>query len=226
MNKILYILLISFIVAGCSQKWKETAKVDFDFEIYGTTPVNYGFWFTEGQVNVSRLTFEGNRLQSRSVAFEDNFESPILIDIPTGLVDYSLQYDLPQGTYREVRMEIFLESGADSTPSISLKGFFADSTGIIRDVLFYVSGKIESKLITQYPGDREDFSILSGDNYFSVIRLKLNDWFSSIPKSILEGAEISNVNGRETIVISDEHNVPIYSAILPKLGQFDEVQFE
>lgn len=226
MNKIFYIILISLIVTGCGRKWKETAIVDFDFEIYGTDPVSYGFWFTEGQVNVSRLTFEGNRLQARSVTFEDDFGSPLPIDIPTGLADNSLQYDLPQGTYREVRMEIFLESGADSTPSITLKGYFIDSSGVLRDVHFFVSGKIESNLITKYPGEREDFSILSGDNYHSVIRLKLNDWFSSIPRSILENAEISNLNGRETIVISDEHNVPIYSAILPKLGQFDEVQFE
>jgi hypothetical protein len=226
MKKFLYIIFITLVFAGCSGKWKETAFLRFDFDIYGTEAVNYGFWFTGGEIKVSRLSFEGERLQARAVRFENDFEPSFLIDIPTGLTENTLVYDLPQGTYRNVDMELFLDSQIDSVPTIVLNGYFRDSMGTVRDVRFQVDGKIESKLITLYPGDRDDYSMVSGDQYSGRIRLNLSDWFSTIPRSFLESAEVDMVQGRETILISAERNVPIYSTILPKLGQFDEVQFE
>lgn len=226
MKKILYIAVLALVFAGCSAKWKETALLRIDFDVYGTEAVNYGFWFTSGEVRVSRLQFQGDRLQARGVQFENEFEPSFTIDIPTGLAENPLVYDMPQGTYRNVEMEVFLDRRQDTMPTINLNGFFRDSIGTIRDVRFQVNGKIESKLITLYPGDRDDYSMVSGEVYQARIRLNLSDWFSTIPRSFLESAEVDMIGGRETILISAERNVPIYSTILPKLGQFDEVQFE
>jgi hypothetical protein len=226
MNKILHILLLLLLVSGCSSKWKETGGINFSFELNGTSESNFGFWFSSGQIHLGRLRFEGDRLQARDVSFDDRFVDDMKIDIPSGLPTNTLYYELPQGTYRNIKMGVSLENVADSLPSIMLNGYFRDSTGLTRDVIFKLNGKIESTLKTLYPGDRENYSILEGDFYTATIRFSIGDWFSTIPPSILQDAVIDIINSRETILISAERNVNIYSIILPKIGQFDEVQYE
>lgn len=227
MKKVLLFILALMAFAGCSNKWKETADVNFRFEVEGIEEKDQGFWFLSGLIRLGKVTLEGDRLQARDISFEDAFTEDFEVRVASGNATTPLSYQLPQGTYKSLKMKVVMNSVAEDTlPAVELEGFYKDDNGQTSKIRFDLGVKVVSELETLFPEGQDDYPILAGDSRSAVITFRPDEWFSGLSPQSLASADRYVVAGEEVIWISATRNVDIYNLVLSRVGRFDEVQFE
>jgi len=211
--------MMVLVIASCTKaELKKPTSVKFGFKANST--VESGFHFTQGNVNVSNIMIEGNRVEGDDIYFNRPFDNPIETDLNGSSEIKEFQFDIPQGEYNQLSFSFLLKKTAD-LPSVSLSGKYYYQTNTPVDVSFQldsdqyfdllVSAKNQDQVILNHQQSR------TGDVIFN-----LDYWFGAITHSMMENATVENINGLDHVTISSIENVNIYNIILNRINQTDE----
>ena len=150
-----YLLIIIVLLQACSAD--ESLKVPSGFGI--RFDVNREFskddrlYFLDGEMLISRLKLEGDRVQAEDYFFQNGYQPPLKVSLDADF-NSELSFDLPQGIYS--RIELDFEIPSANIPVLTINGRFKDSTDTWLPLRIEVSSfEYFQILATDYRGEQE-----------------------------------------------------------------------
>ncbi len=258
-EKIIFTILILFIGA-CSEKDELTLPVRVNYRIGIEQPgsveiklvefmpdnmYSESFDFTEGEIGIQKIQFEGQRETGGDVFFETDprinyqvkFAPNKYIAEQQALIS---SFDLPQGIYNNMKWNIYLNSIVTDdyveANDADLQNVGLVIHGCFRKAWYYVwdFGILDSVYVIPFlfiVDDTEQFSIMSYHNssnssivlsentaYNAVFSLNLPYAFETISGESFEAADISGDDLNKKVIISSNTNKNLYEIILYRLA--------
>ncbi len=223
-KKYFLIFLILILVGSCGKKWKKPTKVSVQYYINNKTGSN-NIEFTGGFIVLSAFEFEGDRKQADDQYFEKEFPQGLHINFQQELTVAEMEFDIPQGTYTDIVLA-FETYDVNDTSSIYVEGIYTNDNGDKIPVAFdFWDSEYFSVTARAKEGDNE---IIFDHNKPLCAKIELDPvvWFSGISKTILDNANLININGSQTIYISGKYNTDIYEIVVSQLDKSTEAIFE
>ncbi len=220
-----YLLIIIVLLQACSAD--ESLKVPSGFGI--RFDVNREFskddrlYFLDGEMLISRLKLEGDRVQAEDYFFQNGYQPPLKVSLDADF-NSELSFDLPQGIYS--RIELDFEIPSANIPVLTINGRFKDSTDTWLPLRIEVSSfEYFQILATDYRGEQE-IVIEDQRSYWAIVSLNPVHWFSGISLEQLNQAQQSIIDGEMGILISVDSNSDIYDEVDKRLDELNSLIIE
>lgn len=217
----IFSFFLALTLASCEKdELTQPVEVNFNFKLDRETPVNQSLTFQSGTMNIQAISFIGERESGDDIGFVSDFETIVHANLATGNTDPIIRFDIPQGNYTRIRLAIDPET---DTPDIILKGTY------IRPLL---ATPVPVQLEIDLPGQL-DLTAKSSTGATNIVLRKdsrttvdvfLNParWIADIPLLSFDVAELQNISGVPSILISKDFNPELYT----KLGLLVETSAE
>lgn len=214
------LILTSSIVSSCQRKWKKTAPVEFTAELVlqNSSP---DLDLHAGILRIDKFEFEGKRQQGNDVYFSDEVAGLTALDIPTSSFLSSMRYDIPQGTYDEIRCRIRFKSPESSLPSVHIEGNYINASSQSYPVIFEAYDQVPIEI--SLTGTEVVF--VEEEDATGKIHFSINEWFSSLTANQLDNADLTNINSVQTILIDEQNNSDLYDIIFNRIGTTESLDF-
>lgn len=189
----------------------QPAKVTLRFMLDRQPSQNESISFQGGSMDIESIVFAGDRDNGEDITFISDFGTVVRADLSSGNTDPLIEFDIPQGTYNEITL--FVDPD-DPAPDIVINGKYIPALlGNPTPVQLEIDlpGHLSIAAASLDPGDE---MILRSDSRATIeIFLNPSHWFANIPLLALEAAELSEISGVPSIVISKDLNPEIYSQL-------------
>ena len=217
------IFIILTVVSCNKSEWKKPTEVAFLVDVNKDASLDGKLFFTEGQIVLRNITFDGKRIQADDVYFEADFDKGLKVALSSTTANSDLVFDIPQGTYSSVRIDF--EAEQSDNELIVIKGFYTNSNDVERPVILEIE-EIEfyDKIAKTAQGDVE-IDLVAGNPKKGTILLDPVFWFGTFSLNQLDNAETTLVNGVETILINEEKNESLHNIIEDRIGANEKVTF-
>ncbi|MBN4066177.1 hypothetical protein JYT51_02485, partial [Candidatus Amoebophilus asiaticus] len=212
-----FLILIYFfcLMQGCGKKWKETAEVDFNFELEEESGGYLSF--DGGHIYIDQITFSGQRKQGKDVDFNRKFSEGEDKGIFSSLLTF-VSFDIPQGTYTNIDIEIKTKTPSNES-SILLTGTYLNNQGNRIPIRFeFNTPEIFSIKAETADGGSEIVLIESKPATASTI-FDPFFWFNTVQKNQFEGASTTDIDGISTIVINNSLNLDIFNLVNDRVNK-------
>ena len=172
---------------------------------------NESLSFQGGNMDIESIVFAGDRDNGEDITFISDFGTIVSADLSTGNTEPVIEFDIPRGTYNEITL--FVDPD-DAAPDIVVTGRYIPAllgTPIPIQLEIDLPGHLS---LIATPSDPNSNVILHDDSRATIeIFLNPSHWFADIPVVALEAAELGEVGGVPSIVISKDLNPEIYSKL-------------
>ncbi|MFH0896145.1 MAG: hypothetical protein V2A54_17060 [Bacteroidota bacterium] len=222
--KILLILLT--VIFSCNKdKWKEPTTVGFVVDINRTMGQGGKLNFTKGNIVLGNFIFDGDRVQGDDVYFSNNYSSGLNISFDPSNVPSDLNFDIPQGTFTKIDIS-FTTSSAAGENQIVVEGNYKNSMNNNDYPIRFEFKASQTFSITSQNANGNSEIILKKDvPVTSTIFFDPVYWFQPVSQAMLNNADMFDVGGVQTIVISDICNISIYSIVANRIGGGSKITF-
>lgn len=219
---LIVIIFSLFMTQSCGKKWKKTTVCSFQFDItkgYGSNNLQ----FNTGYMILRKIKFTGDRKQGDDVDFSNDIY--VQTDFATGNISAPVKYDIPQGTYKTIDLEVEVHDEG-SVPSIQLNGTYINSVPDTIPVLFqFFSGETFKMQGTTQSGSNE-IILIEGTPATTQITFNPVYWFGTVTKSMLDSATLTNISSVPTIVISNNDNQNIFNFVSDRIDESNKAIFK
>ena len=219
------IFFASLLPVGCKKsELKKPTEVLFTVDINKETTMNGNLSFTDGQIVVRSLTFDGIRIKGDDVYFEEEFEGGLITSLSNTNTNSQLIFEIPQGSYTSIRIDF--EAEQSDFEKIRINGSYKNSNGDVFPITVEVE-RIEfyDKIAKNAQGNSE-IDLVAGNPTTAVIKLNPVFWFSTISSSQLDNASLTTIGGIATILINPDTNEDLYDSIEDKINSNIEITFD
>lgn len=168
--------------------------------------------WTSGSAYAVKVEFEAEKNNDDEVRFESRVARRVDLFAPVS--DLGV-INLPQGSYEEIELELYLAPTATDTAFL-LRGTFTNAASQSTPVLFFVNEQIE------FSTEAEDVNVASNNDFSALTTLNLALLTTGITESMLNNA--TRTNG--VIVISKTSNTSLYNTLISNLQNMDSVEFD
>lgn len=221
--------LISLVILttsiGCRKnknKWKEPTAVSFRLDIAKGPAMGGKLSFTGGKAELNKFSLSGERVQGTDVYFDKALNVNAQLD-PT--IDISeLDFDIPQGTYTKLVVELTL--GQSNETSIVLNGVYTNSGDTAYPVQVELKFQEIYSLIAKDASGHTEIILNKDEPATGRIILDPEYWFGAVSASMMDDADTEEVEGKQTIIINDEHNESILDEIDNRVGSGTKLVIE
>ena len=221
---IIIALLLIFNACGDERdKWKQPSAVDFRIDLNREATNSGNLRFIGGSIVLSEFSFEGERLQGEDYYFDKPFPEGLEVKLSSSNAPPELKFDIPQGNYTQITIEFEAETEDDK--SIIIEGTYTNSSGTSYPVLLEIEAdEIFTVIAKDASGGRE---IVLNKDIPSTATIILDPvyWFGHVSTSMLDNADLVELNGRLTILINEEENEDILDEIEDRIDEATEVKF-
>jgi hypothetical protein len=239
MNKGLYLPILGFLLLLSACRKDELtlpAKVFFEFELVSHEGEKYlksgppsnvlpdRMIINQGSLTIKSIEFDGLRDEGRDIFFESDLTQPLLVDLETGNSNQVLSFDVPQGVYNRIELNITL--GWNDEIPLVLEGNI--SKGNLDEIPLRFEYNIHERIrVRAEPGKNSNKIVLRKDSP-SVARVVIDagQIFMFVNMSELQDAIVSLHEDRETIIISPRINNEIFNSMAARLERSIRVIFD
>lgn len=214
------LVLIVLITSSCQRKWKKTAPVEFipELTLQNSAP---DIDLQSGIIRIDKFEFEGKRQQGNDVYFSNEASGLTALDISSTSFLNALRYDIPQGTYDEIRCRIRFKSADSNLPSVHLEGNYVNSSSQSFPVVFEAYDQVPIEI--NLTGTEVVF--VEETDATGRIQFNINEWFAALTSNQLDNADLTNVNSVQTILIDEQNNSDLYDIIFNRIGTTESLGF-
>lgn len=224
----LLILLLFFCLTACDKEqnqWKRPADVIMTMDLNRNPNSLNTLFFHTGEIVLASFAIEGERLQAEDISFSKEFSQGLSIPFDPNTAVAELDFEIPQGTYSsiEVSFSTFDDSGL---PNIVVEGTYTNSTGVDIPLRFEFMSAETFEIVAE--DDLGSNSIVLDENVplYGKIQLDPIFWFGVISANRLDNASLSNLDGVQTLLISENINADIYDDLADRIDQQTEMRLE
>lgn len=222
---ILLAICFAFVLLGCNKsKWKRPTELSFTANLTTTEIMNGNLVFSSGQILFESIHFDGRRIQGDDVYFESEFENGLLVDLNSSQVNSQLIFDVPQGTYSAIRID-FITEGIGGQQN-RVVGSYTTTGGTILPVIVEIEIiEFYDKLAKNTQGEVE-IDLVEGVPAKAKVTFDPSYWFQTISVSQMDNAQLTEVSGTQTLLISPNVNTDIYDILEDRVGSNVQIIIE
>jgi hypothetical protein len=186
--------------------------------------MNGNLSFFEGQIVLREIAFDGERTQADDVYFDVGFDEGLKVLFSSSEVNNQLVFDIPQGTYSAIRIDLYAEKSAGEL--IKIIGKYKSTSGIEYPIILELN-QIEfyDKMAKNKQGDVE-VDLVAGNPTKAIIKLDPIFWMGNLSTNQLDAAQTTLVDGVESILINSETNEGLFDIIDDRVGMGTEIIFD
>lgn len=206
------ILPLAGSLSSCEKdELTKPAEVYLQFKLDRESPVNESMIFEAGTMDIQYITFTGDRESGEDINFVSDFGTIVRADLATGNTDPLITFDIPQGTYREISLQV----DPDNTlPDLVVTGKYIPALlGPPVPVQLEIDLPSALRLMARHPDGTPDIVITKDSRTTIEIFLNPSRWITEIPLLSLETADLQNISGVPSILISKNFNPDIYAKL-------------
>jgi hypothetical protein len=239
MKKGIFLLAIIFLLLQPACKKDELtrpARVFFEYELISHDednnlksgppfPVPFNrLTIDNGSLTVSSLEFEGRRDEGKDVFFISSMRQPLVVDLETGKGNQLLIFDIPQGVYNFIEINLNL-GGNDGIPLI-LEGKI--NSGTPNEIHLRFEHDIFEKIRIRAESVLASTKIVLRKDTPSKAKIVLDSRyvFQFVNVMALRDADISIIDGKEVILINSLNNINIFNRMAERLEKSFSVIFD
>lgn len=225
-NYAIYLLALIVITGtvSCGKKWKKPASVSYEFRLHdnsSTGLVN----FTGAQVRIANIKFSGDRKQGQKhVEMDQSFDPALQLPLSLTSTSTAIEFDIPQGTYHKIEMQLNLDGALGAGASVILQGYYIKDSRSVPVRFEYYSPRIIKAAARNLSGD-PDIVLIEDQPAVATVLLNPSLWFQQIPANMFDNAQLTASWGDSVMVISPAHNEDIYKLVIDRIDQGNEVVF-
>jgi hypothetical protein len=215
-------LTVLFNFSSCKKKWSKPTEVSFKFQLNSNS--NSGLIkFSDAYIMLNKTTVTGDRKQSPGhIDLEQTTNFPV--SFSSSSPGAPIKFDIPQGTYNSITLKYETNTDQNGT-SLQIKGIYTDSSGNPIPVLFIFSAGDNINIPAKNTSGGNDIVLVEGHPVSASIILNPNYWFASVSKSMMDNAELEDVGGVQTILITKDENDDLYGLIINRIKDGNQCVF-
>ncbi len=222
------LLLFAVLVTGCNKdkrrKWKLPTEVSTTMDITKGTTGNGKARYSGGHIIIRAYNISGVREQGADISFNRNFSAGLTIPFDANNNVADLQFDIPQGAY--TKMDIDFETYSNqSTPSILILGTYRNNVGTDIPIRFEFLYTEDFEIIARDSGNSGKIVLDKDQPSSTQLILDPQHWFQIVTNNQWENATLTDVQGTQTILITEDKNEDIYDNILDRIDESSEAIF-
>ncbi|MBI3135475.1 MAG: hypothetical protein HYZ14_12435 [Bacteroidetes bacterium] len=214
-NKVILVLAVATLIS--CKKWKEPTEVGFYMDITETSSIDGQLTFTGGEIVLEYFEFDGERQKGDDVFFTKDFQDGLTIPFDETMKIEAMDFVIPQGIYK--RLDIRFKTSDDLTEvSLVVTGNYSFSGGGSVPVRF----EIENTQSFEARAEAEDGAdIVLDKDIYSPAKIILDPayWFEPVPASSFDDADLTDIEGVNTLLISKDVNEEIYNMVLDRVDE-------
>lgn len=198
----------------------------------------------EGRYLLSEVEFKGYRESGEDYFFEKEFEEGLEAPMAAGMPATAFHFDMPQGLYERISISLKVEESADDEDDSDDDREDEDDRPFDEDASLILYGTYTNAREQQIPlifvynyDDTFDFTakaanaeevimVGNGQQVSASLRFNPSYWLQLINSRMLESAELSSVNGVETIILSEEQNSQLFDLLASRIKSASALSFE
>ena len=222
----LIILILPLLLVSCKKnELKKPTDVQFDIVMESDdtpNPLAY-LTFTNGHVNLGKVVIDGKRVEGDPVLFTRDYSSGLYVSLNTSAALEDLRFDIPQGTYNSFELEY--ETFSQGTEkAIVIDGLYENQSQQNVPFRFEFNAVEDFPLLAVEDGNNQ---IVLDKNTTENPLISLNPgfWFQTVSINLWENANLYDVEGTQTILITSNKNEDIYDEVLDQIEESGELEF-
>lgn len=205
------LVLTAFALFSCEKdELTKPAQVSFRFKLDRVAPAGSDIVFTEGSMDIQSITFTGDRDTGEDVTFMSDFETVVMANLSTGLADPPVTFDIPQGTYKSIRLLIDPD---DVIPDIVVNGQYTPLIGVPVPVQLHMELGGALNLVATSPEGNTEITLRRENPVTVEIYLNPSSWLTNVPMTLFDVADLQPIGGVPSVVISKNANADIYAKL-------------
>lgn len=221
---IVMLFSLSLLLNSCQKnKWKEPTEVSFKMDLNSNAGMNGKLKFTGGIIVLREFSFEGEREQGDDVYFEKSFTGGLTLAFSPNSGIPELNFDIPQGNYSKIKVEFEAEGNTDN--SIVVEGNYTTTGGVTYPLRFETEAVELYSIIGKHTSGSNEIVLVKDTPATALIKLDPVHWFGTVSTTMLDNADLIDVNGIMTILINDANNGNILDIVLDRIDEASEVVF-
>jgi len=164
--------------------------------------------FHEGMIDIESIEFTGDRETGEDITFTSDFQPIVRADLTTGNTDPVVIFDVPQGTYKKITLSL---NPVKIEPDISVRGkFIPPLLGPAIPIQLDVNIPGQLNLLVKTASGDSQIVLTKGKDATIEVFLNPSSWFKEISATALLAADLQNIGGIPSIVISKNSNPNMY----------------
>ncbi len=239
--KVVSLLIFLLLLTSCEKdELTLPAEVNFEFEfiahedgIIGNGPKKLSsnlqqppgkIEIDQGTLVIESIVFDGRRQEGEDVFFTSDLSEPVVVNLQTEESNKPLKFDIPQGIYNRIEIDIELD-GNNKLPLV-LEGNF--KKGPLEEFPVRFEYDISEKIrVRAKPAGNIDNIVLKKDTpSIAKVRVDANSIFQLVNMSMINDANITDIDGEEVLLINNESNGNMYSIISARIDKSFDVIFD
>ncbi|MBS0012281.1 MAG: hypothetical protein KFF49_12780 [Bacteroidales bacterium] len=233
MKKIFFLSYIAIIAAFTSCEKNELklpveVMIEFDmnsFNLEENSKAGQFFNIDEAYLVVSAIEFDGKREQGEDYFFSSTFDLPVEAEMHNGTANQVLAFDVPQGIYNMIELNISV-GGGESNTALMLRGRFQQGPFLDIPVRFEYAFSEQIRVRAKNKEGSRQIILKKEEPSSATILLDIPFMFQLFNMGLIMNAQHYLFEGEETIIINNEKNTEIFNLLATRLDKSLQVIFE
>lgn len=203
MSRIIFTFLILIFLSSCKRyKLRQPTSIEIQSTLSYAQNGGSSVSLTSGTWYLDRLRVDGDRKEGEDVSIEREY-----FDEPFDISNASFPLDIPVGEYQDLRIRLKLD--VVNNFAMRLTGFYNGSAQPIPFIIDF-----ENDFIIEFPKEQSENLILEKKvDYSFQLQYDHSILFGGISQIEWESANLTDVNGVMTVIISKSENDQLFDII-------------
>lgn len=202
--------------------------LDFAMESYHAETglkANNAFDLNQGAVIIQSIEFDGRRDEGEDYFFTKHFDNALQAELHNGNVNQQVSFDVPQGVYKRVEMNLSLGL-EEGEYAFRLQGSFQRGPFEEIPIVFEYSFNEKVRIQAKNKEGNEQIVLKKEKPSTATILVDVPFMFQLVNPGMIQMAETTVIDNNETILINPENNTDIFNLLATRLEKSMRVLFE
>ncbi len=234
LQKLILLLLVAAGLVSCKDELTLPAKVDFKFGMVSFLNEDYEskssiksssvrYKIEHGELVVDAIEFDGRRDQGKDIYFISNLSQKIVAELDQEKTNIAVKFDVPQGSYH--RIDITLHLASNSGAPLVLVGSLTHGQSASVPIRFEYGFADEISIRAKAKSGTN--IVISRDRVTTAkVIVDTEFLFRFINPRVIALADMVEVDGVQTLLINQRHNVSIFNQVANRFNNSVSVIFE
>ena len=224
-KSIFFVLMLFGLLLACQKEpLKQPVSVNLSIDMNRLSDPLHSYHFEVGNIWIQSIRLLGDRVEGEDIDYFRDFPGGLALDMNGQLNLNDLGFDLPQGDYDSLNLEIATIGNAAATLKIEGQFVSPAHTADTLALLFEVDEPLVFAWKVQN-GNSHQISLNANTDYRLQVHFDPIYWFGNISYQMLDAADSVFINNVNTISINKNQNTGIFSIVKMKIKEWNKAFF-
>ena len=223
----LYIAIFTafVLVVSCKKnQLKKPTEVSVYMDINRDVNDDASLVFTSGFLILEEFEMEGTRQEGAPVKMKREYPTGYRVDFTNSMPVNDLILDIPQGNYTELEIS-FDTYKEDGMVNLYVMGVYTNGASLSYPVVYEFKDKEKWKIKSESDSNGDLIVLDKNKPADSFIELDPQYWFDTVSSSQWDAADLTLVEGVETILVNEDVNSTIYNIVTDRIDETSMATF-